>query len=185
MGGKIGPKMVTGLGIHLAVELSIMAWKVDPERQLQRCLRRSEGYLGLGMLREAWEEIESLPDLLRARPDTLILMTRLLHACGRWRETIELSMVGTDAYPNIFEFYFLRAAACEAKGRPDQAKEVLLNAPRSLRQTDLFHYNLARYEANLGNLDIARRELKQAIRINQKLREAAKADPIFQSLKGG
>lgn len=161
-----------------------MAWEVDPERQLRRCLRASEGYLALGMVREAWEAIEELADELRARPETLVLMGRLLHACGRWNEAIEISRVGSDAYPNVFEFYFLRASVWEARGCWKEAREALLDGPSALRMTDWFHYSLARYEATLGNLDTARRELKRAIAINGKLREMAREDPAFQVLQG-
>ncbi|GAB4239395.1 MAG: hypothetical protein OHK005_00810 [Candidatus Methylacidiphilales bacterium] len=161
-----------------------MAWELDPERQLQRCLRAAEGYLNLGMIREAWEEVEALPERLRARPETLILMARILRACGRWSEAIELSRVGSEAYPNVFEFYFLRASVLEERGRFQEARETLLEGPSALRMTDWFHYNLARYEASLGNLDTARRELKQAIAINRRLRELARKDPAFQALLG-
>ncbi len=161
-----------------------MGWEVDPERQLRRCLRAADGYLDLGMVREAWEEIELLSDKLRARPETLILMARLLHACGRWSEAIEISRVGSDAYPNVFEFYFLRATVLEERGRWVEARETLLDGPSALRMTDLFHYNLARCEATLGNLDTARRELKRAIAINGRMREMARSDPAFQALQG-
>lgn len=162
-----------------------MAWQVDPDRLLRRSLRASDGYLSLGMIREAWEELEVLPEDLRARPESLLQMARLLHACGRWDEAIDLSKVGTEAYPNVLEFYFLRASMLEARGMWWEARATLLGGPGALRQTDLFHYNLARCEAGLGNLDRARRELKQAIAINGKLREMARTDPIFQDLLGG
>ena len=79
---------------------------------------------------------------------------------------------------------FINSAYCmHALGRTGEAKELLLGGPASLRERPLFHYNLACYEAQLGDLPEARRRLTRAVELRPDLAERATTDPDLAPLR--
>jgi len=79
---------------------------------------------------------------------------------------------------------FINSAYCmHALGRTGEAKELLLGGPASLRERPLFHYNLACYEAQLGDLPEARRRLARAVELRPDLAEGATTDPDLAPLR--
>ena len=62
------------------------------------------------------------------------------------------------------------------------AVKVLLSAPEWIRKTGILHYNLACYEAQLGDLTTARQCIKAAIEINSSFKKNARTDPDLARL---
>jgi hypothetical protein len=65
---------------------------------------------------------------------------------------------------------------------------LLLSGPASLKAEATYHYNLACYEAALGNLDQARAHLDVSFAMDKKLRDHARTDPdlrIFHEMSVG
>ena len=60
--------------------------------------------------------------------------------------------------------------------------EVLQAAPEWLRRTGILHYNLACYEARLGDLTTARQCINAAIQLNAAMKKNARVDPDLQAL---
>ena len=54
--------------------------------------------------------------------------------------------------------------------------------PNRIRRTGILHYNLACYEAQLGDLSTARQCIKAAIEINSSFRKNAQCDPDLARL---
>ncbi len=78
---------------------------------------------------------------------------------------------------------FIHAAFClHELGNTHGARELLLSGPSSLKAEPTYHYNLACYEAALGNLDQARAHLDVSFAMDKKLRDHAKDDPDLQAL---
>ena len=63
----------------------------------------------------------------------------------------------------------LLPAAPNAKTHGAEAAAVLHSAPAWIRQTGILHYNLACYEARLGDLATARREQFRSVQLIQLL----------------
>jgi len=79
---------------------------------------------------------------------------------------------------------FINSATClHELGRTAEARELLLAGPPALRERPLYHYNLACYEAQLGDLDEARRRLGRAIELRPGLAERATTDPDLAPLR--
>jgi len=154
--------------------------KEEPETGRQ--LRAAEGYLTLGMPEEALQALSEIPD---ARQDDAGVMRRrvraLLHL-HRWNEAERLSFKAMEVYPEENEFMVQRAFALHQQEKGVEAAEVILNAPSWIRNTGILYYNLACYEATLGDLGIARQCIETAFGINAAFKKNARKDPDLQRL---
>ena len=155
--------------------------KVESQ-EAQRALQAADGYLFLGLHQEAMRELNGVPLLAQGDPAVLLSRVRVLLHRRSWREAEELANQCVEAYPEVEEFTVQRAfALCRTK-TPDIAIEVIEAAPAWIRRTGILHYNLACYEARLGDLLMARRCIDTAIQINSAMARNAKVDPDLQSL---
>ena len=152
------------------------------EFDLQRSLQAADGYLFLGMPKAALSELDSA-DRKHDR-DSAVLRARirvLLHL-KRWKEASGLSVAGNEIFPDENEFVVQRAFALHQMKKGGEAVQVLLNAPEWIRRTGILHYNLACYEAQLGDVDTARQCIRAAIEINSSFQKNARKDPDLQRL---
>jgi tetratricopeptide (TPR) repeat protein len=149
---------------------------------LQRLLLAVDGYLFLGLPEAAFAEINAVEDSLQNSADVLRARIRVLLHLRRWREANRLSAFGNDAYPDENEFMVQRAFALHQMKKGGEAVQVLLTAPEWLRRTGILHYNLACYEAQLGDVNTARQCIRAAIQINSSFKKNARRDPDLQRL---
>ncbi len=150
--------------------------------QTQRALHAADGYLYLGMPDEALGELLIVPVPEQTDPSVLLAKVRVLLHLKRWGEAEELTVLGTSHHPDEEEFTVQRAFALHQLDKGDQAVEVLLAAPEWIRRTGILHYNLACYEARLGDLTTARQCIKAAIQLNAAMKKNARVDPDLQAL---
>ena len=150
--------------------------------ELQRGLLAADGYLFLGMPAQALEELDGIPE--ESQNDSAVLRARirvLLHL-KQWREANHLSEFGNEFYPDENEFMVQRAFALHQMKKGGEAVQVLLSAPEWIRRTGILHYNLACYEAQLGDVNTARQCIRAAIEINSSFKKNARQDPDLQRL---
>lgn len=150
--------------------------------ETQRALHAADGYLFFGLAAEALAELSAIED--REQDDSSVLLARiraLLHA-RQWRTAESLSIRGGRLHPDEGEFTVQRAFALQQMQKGDEAIEALLAAPEWIRRTGILHYNLACYEARLGDLSIARQCIDAAIQINSGIKKNARLDPDLQGL---
>jgi predicted Zn-dependent protease len=158
--------------------------KQNPERQsfeLQRALSAAEGYLYLGMPSEAIEELKALP--MPEHRNSAVMRSRiraLLHM-KKWMQAERLSQRGAALYPDENEFVVQRAFALHQLDKGNEALDAIMSAPEWLRRTGILHYNLACYEAQLGDITAARECIREAIELNASFKKNARSDP---DLKG-
>jgi len=145
-------------------------------------LQTAEGYVFLGLYREALEEIEHLPDCEQDDCDVMIAHVRILLHLHRWRKAARLSAQGEALYDSEDEFTVQRAFALHQLKKSEAAARVLLAAPEWIRRTGILHYNLACYEARWGNLTVARQCVQAAIKINSAIKKNARQDPDLAEL---
>jgi tetratricopeptide (TPR) repeat protein len=150
--------------------------------ETQRALHAADGYLYLGMFDEALVELESIE--ADEQDDSAVLLARirvLLHTKD-WGRAESLSEHGAGLHPEEGEFTVQRAFALHQLQKGDLAIEVLLAAPDWIRRTGILHYNLACYEARLGDLSTARQCIDAAIQLNEGIKKSARVDPDLQAL---
>jgi len=151
------------------------------EALLGRSLRSAEGYLNLGMPDEAMEELDALPAVLQAIPDVQHYRVRSLLIKHQWSDAFKLTDSVLVDFPERADFYFMKACALDQGGYPQKAKDVLMGIPVFFHDTDIFHLNLARFEAELGNRDTAREHITRAIEINDQARSIVLGDPTLRA----
>lgn len=145
------------------------------------------GYVELQMYSEANDELENLPAELKAHHSVLLARLDLLMEMSRWEAGVILGESLCILWPNEFEFWFRTGYCLHVLKRTQEAKDTLLAAPATIRSTAVFHYNLACYEAQLGNLDAAKQLLKTSCVLDAKHKTEALDDPdlapIWDSLE--
>src|SRR4051812_17416760 len=151
-------------------------------RETQKALHAADGYLYLGLPEEALGELNDVPGGEKNVPSVLLARVRVLLHLKKWREAEALSGLGTATHPDEEEFTVQRAFALHQLKRGERAVEVLLAAPEWIRRTGILHYNLACYEARLGDLSTARQCIRAAIQLNAAMKKNARMDPDLQSL---
>jgi tetratricopeptide (TPR) repeat protein len=150
--------------------------------ETRRALNAADGYLFLDLPEEALVELEGLHDSEHDEAPVLLARTRVLLHMRRWRAAEKLASHGAVRHPDQDEFTVQRAFALHQLKRGEQARDVLLSAPEWIRRSGILHYNLACYEAQLGDLRIARQCIDTAIKMNEAMRKNAKVDPDLKAL---
>jgi len=150
--------------------------------ETQRALNAADGYLYFNLLDEALKELGSVPTTDQEEAAVMLARIRLLLHKKEWRSAEVLSAQGCGLHPEEGEFTVQRAFALHQMDRNDKAEQVLLSAPDWIRRTGILHYNLACYEARLGDISTARQCIDAAIQINAGIKKSARMDPDLKSL---
>lgn len=153
------------------------AKKRSEAQALQWTLSFAQGYLELGMLSEAERELKKLSLKQRCYADALELRVQLLLQQGRYKSAARLARSAAKMYPGVAEFYSYAAAAYEELQQPENAKNVWISAPSLFHVSGLFHFTLARFEAQMGNNLEARQHMALAIELDPDIQTRAKSDP--------
>ncbi len=152
---------------------------MDREQRLEA----AQGYLMLGMLTVALDELSHLPKEDWFRPEALSLQITILMKMQSWENALKLLDPLTKLAPEVEE-YHLHAAYClhELK-RTEEAKTCLLTGPETLLHNALFHYNLACYETHLGDVTTAKLCLKRCFELDKSYYPVALKDSDLTPLR--
>ena len=142
-------------------------------KPVETLLNPFSGYILLGMYDDAHEELESLPEELKTHPLVLEARFTLLVELERWEEAAFLGESICKLCPTKLDFHFKTAHCLHQLKRTQDAKDTLLAAPHTIRETAIYWYTLACYETQLGHQDEARDLLKQCFQIDPKFRGVA------------
>jgi tetratricopeptide (TPR) repeat protein len=140
------------------------------------------GYLELKMYLDANDELENLPAKVKVHPAILHARLELLVEMERWEDGTALGKSLCGLWPDEHEFWFKTAYCLHELKRTAEARETLLAAPSPIRNTALYCYNLACYEAQLGNLGNAKLLLRQSFDTEPAYRDGALDDPDLEPL---
>jgi tetratricopeptide (TPR) repeat protein len=150
--------------------------------ELRRSLLAADGYLYMGMPKDALLELDAISDREQLHVSVLRTRIRILLHMRKWKAAALLSQQSLEKYPEENEFMVQRAFALHKLRKGSLAAKVLLAAPEWIRSTGILHYNLACYEAQLGNLSTAKMCIRAAIKINSSFKKNARTDPDLQRL---
>lgn len=150
--------------------------------ELFRMLEAAEGYLYLRMPHEALAELNRVEPRERNRPSVMRGRVRVLLHLKRWQDAESLSSKGRELHPDETEFVVQRAFALHQLRKINEPVEALSVAPEWLRRTGILHYNLACYEAQLGDLTTARQCIDTAFQLNAAFKKNARRDPDLAGL---
>ncbi|NNE92168.1 MAG: hypothetical protein HKN23_11020, partial [Verrucomicrobiales bacterium] len=144
---------------------------------LHKELQSAEGYLELGMFDEAWEALDELSADWQAEPAVMEMRVMLQMNRENWEDAIEWCDRLCEAAPQSHAGFIHGAYCLHELGRTAEARDKLHNGPSSLQKDPLFFYNLACYEAQLGETETARTWLDRACNLDRTLKKQAETDP--------
>jgi tetratricopeptide (TPR) repeat protein len=150
--------------------------------ETQRALHAADGYLYFGLSDEALAELDTINASEQDETPVLLARIRALLHGREWRSAETLSNRGLRLHPSEGEFTVQRAFALSQMKKSAEATKVMLAAPEWIRRTGILHYNLACYEARLGDLEIARECIDKAIEMNSGIKKNARLDPDLKAL---
>jgi tetratricopeptide (TPR) repeat protein len=84
--------------------------------------------------------------------------------------------------PDLAAGYIHLAFCLHELGDTNGARDILRKGPPTLQKEGTYYYNLACYDAVLGDLDEARTNLARSIRIDKRFRDFAKGDSDLAAL---
>ena len=149
---------------------------------LERSLTAAQGYLELGMPAEALRELEQLPLEFSARAEILQLRLVILMRAREWSAALETCEELRIRYPERSVGYIHGAFCLHELRRTDEARAMLLEGPESLRRDPTFHYNMACYEATLGESERAMQYLRVSFSLDPAFVRIARNDPDLASI---
>ena len=139
----------------------------DPHLKYKRSLQSVFGYFGLNMPEEAERELDALPAEAQTRPEVISLRTQVLLMKAEWKHAATLAAAGHSLYPEVPDFYVQQALAFEQLGEPARAISMWQASP--VRDSGFCHFNLARCEMQLGNIQAAGEHMRKAMQLEPDL----------------
>jgi len=152
------------------------------DEQAARKILAVQGYIELGLLVDAREELDSIDQNL----DVVgMLRCDLFSRQSMWQEMRELAERLARSSPTDPQWWISWAYAVRRLESVDAAREILVEARKSHPKQAIIIYNLACYASVSGKFDEARELLKQATDLDAVCKEMAIKDddlkPLFQS----
>lgn len=151
----------------------------------RRQLGYAEGYLSLGMKAEA---AEALAAILPPENDATLVLTLALAVHSERHDWANASAVGAilcEREPHEASHWIQCAYATRRHRDIEAARVVLLRALGLHPQEPMVHFNLACYEAQLGNITQARAFIKTACALDGSFTALAQTDSDLDPLRGG
>ena len=140
-------------------------------------------YIELGMFDEAQAELEKIDPFCRHLPEVLSARIPHYRALKKWDLIAVVARKLTEWNPEE-PGNFVDWADANCRTESIHAAHAILTRAASLHPTDpTIQFNLACYEAQMGNLDRAKAHLKRATEIDAKFRLMALKDPDLEPLR--
>ena len=150
----------------------------------QRCFLAAQGWLELGDWKSAEQELEELTPKPLASVEVLDLRWLILAKGERWNDAVEVARKLARLAPDKADSFINLAYALHELKRTEEARDILLPVVAKFSKVWTIPYNLACYDAQLGDLAEARDWLAQAFRLGnaKELKAQAADDPDLAPL---
>ena len=137
-------------------------------------LRAAEGYLTLGMHLDANAQLEEIDPEVRHVPEVLVVRMELYKAMERWElmRTVARKLAQYD--PNDVQWTVSWAYATRRAECIEAARAILMEAVERQPNVAIFHYNLACYKCQIGQLEVAKARLGHAFKLDPVLPAAGR-----------
>ena len=150
----------------------------------QRCFLAAHGWLELGDWKSAEQELEELTPKHLTSVDVMDLRWLILAKGERWNDAVEVARKLARLAPDKADSFINLAYALHESKRTEEARDILLPVVTKFPKVWTIPYNLACYDAQLGDLAEARDWLAQAFRLGnaKELKAQAADDPDLAPL---
>lgn len=151
---------------------------ISTDRRVQYAL----GYISLGLLDQASDELESVSFDQRFAPAVVRARLELHMASSHWDVVVSFASDFAPAHPNELLPWVHWAYALRELNRVAEARDVLLRA-EALHDRAIIHYNLACYYCLLGDIPVAKERLRRACKLDAKFKASALDDPDLRAMR--
>jgi hypothetical protein len=138
------------------------------------------------MWQEAWDQLEEIAPEQRHHLEVVRLRIHILLALERWDSAAVLAESLITKGVRDGGIYLNAAYAVRRARSLLEANELLLRGEAILEKDAMFHFNLACYACQLGDLEGAKMRLGKAVEIDETWRAKALDDsdlePLWESL---
>jgi Flp pilus assembly protein TadD len=149
----------------------------------RRQLRYAEGFLALGMKRDAAEALGEIPEGEAESLPVLAMSAAVFHELADWPRAAAAATSLCERRPEDAGHWIQRAYAVRRARNIEEAREILLAALERHPGEATIRFNLACYEAQLGRLPAARTHLAAACSLNPVCAQMALDDPDLEPLR--
>ena len=148
-------------------------------------LNAAEGWLGLGDVVSASNELEEISPEFRAHPEVLLMRCEIYQTAKKWDAVIIIANTLVEQLPKLSDAWIQRSYALHELKRTKEAYDLLLPAAKLFPKMWVIRYNLACYACVMGKIKIAMERLKQAIDLagkDEDIRLQALDDPDLEKI---
>jgi hypothetical protein len=133
-------------------------------------LQAAEGWLELNCHLEANEELDKIAPQFRVHPHVLTLRWKVYKKENKWDACRDIAAAIIQSEPNdVCGWIALAYATRRAMGYGLKAAQtILISIAKNFPKDSTIPYNLACYDAQLGNLAAARQWLDRAFQVGEK-----------------
>lgn len=150
--------------------------------KVERHLSAALGYIKLGMLEDAIEELEGVEPSQRAHPEVLGVWVEVYSAAGKWKEMQRIALHLTTVEPENVQWWIYLAFATRNVESVEAAREILLQAEKLHPTEPTIQFNLGCYACRLGKMDEAKRYVLRSIQRVSGFRQLALRDNDLEPL---
>jgi hypothetical protein len=149
---------------------------------LDQVIEYSEGYLDLGMIVEASEELDRLPVDLATKVEVMNLRAAIYSENENWPMLRDYAQVLVKQCPEDIAHWIWFAFATRMTRSIMEAQAILLDSLEFHDSHPTVHFNLACYACLLGDLPVARERLAHACLLEPKKHAVALKDMDLKPL---
>jgi len=154
-----------------------------PTISIHRRLEYARGYIALGLINEASEELEAITGNARLSTEVLRVRVDLYMEAKQWDLVVDVAKPVCLATPEDEGAWIAWAYALREKQQVKEAQDVLLQAePMHGKNCAVLHYNLACYACLLGDKKEAKRRLARACKMDAQWKAAALEDEDLRAM---
>ncbi len=148
----------------------------------QQHLRSACSYIELGMFEEAQAELEEIDPFCRHLREVLAARIPIYRALAKWDLMAIVAKQLTEWSPEEPANFVDWAYATRRAESMHSAHAILSRAAELHPEHGMIQFNLACYDAQLGNIDRAKMHLSRAIKADPKFSLMAIDDPDLEAL---
>ncbi len=149
----------------------------------RRQLGYAEGYLLLGLKTEAAEALSEITQPERDATPVLIMALAVHTDCADWANAARVGAIVCGREPQEAGHWIQWAYATRRHSGILDARTILMHGLGLHPREPMLHFNLACYEAQLGNLDYARAFLETACGLDEAFAKLAQTDDDLAPLR--
>jgi tetratricopeptide (TPR) repeat protein len=112
----------------------------------------AEGFLELGMVDEAWSELDEIEPLDRAHPSVIAMRLRILERMKRFETGAEIARGAVRLLPEDLDIRLLGAAHIRKAGDAGEALRFLQESADTFRGHGGYWFAIACFHCQLGDL---------------------------------